>query len=80
MNAKRLLSGKTENGLEIYTIDDEYVTTIADGSSFIAPTRPGIYKALDGGVERDVCLFNLSSPKRNIGKKVHGTESEATEK
>jgi len=49
---KAVLSGRTENGLEIYTIDDEYVTTIADGSSFIAPTRPGIYKALDGGVEK----------------------------
>lgn len=49
---KAVLSGKTENGLEIYTIDDEYVTTIADGSSFIAPTRPGIYKALDGGIEK----------------------------
>lgn len=49
---KAVLSGRTENGLEIYTIDDEYVTTITDGSSFIAPTRPGIYKALDGGVEK----------------------------
>nr|WP_255550943.1 BatA and WFA domain-containing protein [Sporosarcina sp. E16_8] len=49
---KAVLSGGTENGLEIYTIDDEYVTTIADGSSFIAPTRPGIYKALDGGIEK----------------------------
>nr|WP_255550331.1 BatA and WFA domain-containing protein [Sporosarcina sp. E16_3] len=49
---KAILSGGTENGLEIYTIDDEYVTTIANGSSFIAPARPGIYKALDGGVEK----------------------------
>ncbi|MEK5071301.1 vWA domain-containing protein [Sporosarcina sp. FSL K6-1508] len=49
---KAVLSGATENGLEIYTLDDEYVTTIADGSSFIAPTRPGIYKALDGGIEK----------------------------
>ncbi|WP_421101314.1 vWA domain-containing protein [Sporosarcina psychrophila] len=49
---KAVLSGRTENGLEIYTIDDEYFTTITDGSSFIAPTRPGIYKALDGGVEK----------------------------
>lgn len=49
---KAVLSGGAENGLEIYTIDDEYVTTIADGSSFIAPTRPGIYKALDGGIEK----------------------------
>ncbi|WP_399628385.1 BatA and WFA domain-containing protein [Sporosarcina sp. SG10008] len=49
---KAVLSGRTENGLEIYTIDDEYVTTITDGSSFIAPTSPGIYKALDGGVEK----------------------------
>jgi len=49
---KAVLSGGTENGLEIYTLDDEYVTTIADGSSFIAPTRPGIYKALDGGIEK----------------------------
>jgi len=49
---KAVLSSRTENGLEIYTLDDEYVTTIADGSSFIAPTRPGIYKALDGGVEK----------------------------
>ena len=49
---KAVLSGGTENGLEIYTIDDEYITTIADGSSFIAPSRPGVYKALDGGIEK----------------------------
>lgn len=49
---KAVLSGGTENGLEIYTIDDEYVTTIADSSSFIAPTRPGIYKVLDGEMEK----------------------------
>lgn len=49
---KAVLSGGTKNGLEIYTLDDEYITTIADGSSFIAPTRPGIYKALDGGIEK----------------------------
>jgi hypothetical protein len=49
---KAVLSGGTENGLEIYTINDEYVTTIADGSSFIAPSRPGVYKALDGGIEK----------------------------
>ncbi len=49
---KAVLSGGTKNGLEIYTLDDEYITTIADGSSFIAPTRPGIYKALDRGIEK----------------------------
>ncbi|QNK87107.1 BatA domain-containing protein [Sporosarcina sp. resist] len=63
---KAVLSGRTENGLEIYTIDDEYVTTITDGSSFIAPTRPGIYKALDGGVEKMFAVLLEKSEKELV--------------
>jgi hypothetical protein len=63
---KAVLSGATENGLEIYTIDDEYVTTIVDGSSFIAPSRPGIYKALDGGIEKMFAVQLEQSEKKLV--------------
>lgn len=49
---KAVLSGGNANGLEVYTLKDEYVTTFVDGSSFIAPSQPGIYKARDGGTEK----------------------------
>lgn len=53
---KVVLSGGAENGMEVYTMDDEYVTTFVDGSSFMAPSHPGIYKARDGGAEK---LFSV---------------------
>ena len=30
----------TEKGMEVFTLNDEYVTTFADGSNFIAPCKP----------------------------------------
>ena len=49
---KAVISGE----IEVYTEADEYVTTIADGSSFIAPSLPGIYKAREGDAEK---LFSV---------------------
>ena len=49
---KAVLSAGTEEGMEVYTLEDEYVATFADGASFVAPTRPGIYKARDGDSEK----------------------------
>jgi hypothetical protein len=49
---KAVLSAGTADVMEVYTLNDEYVTTFADGSSFVAPPRPGVYKARDGGTEK----------------------------
>ncbi len=49
---KAVLSAGKADGLEVFTLKDDYVTTFADGSSFVAPTRPGIYKVRDGGAEK----------------------------
>ncbi|WP_203246070.1 vWA domain-containing protein [Sporosarcina beigongshangi] len=49
---KAVLSGGKAEGLEIYTPRDEYVTTFIDGSNFIAPAQPGIYKSRDGETEK----------------------------
>ena len=53
---KAVLSGGTENSMEIYSITDEYITTFADGSDFVAPPKPGIYKVLDGGTEKLIAV------------------------
>ncbi|KXH79831.1 BatA and WFA domain-containing protein [Sporosarcina sp. HYO08] len=45
-----LMSGLNE--LEVFTIQDEYIATYRDGSNFIAPSRPGIYKVADGKEEK----------------------------
>jgi hypothetical protein len=49
---KAVLSSGQSGKIEIFTIDDEYVTTITDSSSFIAPQSPGIYKARDDATEK----------------------------
>ncbi|MEZ7171243.1 BatA and WFA domain-containing protein [Sporosarcina sp. OR05] len=47
---KAIVTGGVES-LELFTLDDQYVTTFADGNSFVAPSKPGIYKLLDEGDE-----------------------------
>lgn len=49
---KAVLSAGKADGLEVFTLKDEYVTTFTDGSSFVAPARPGIYKVRDGSSEK----------------------------
>nr|WP_225941862.1 BatA and WFA domain-containing protein [Sporosarcina limicola] len=49
---KALLTGGTSDAVEVFTMEDEYVTTFAEGSGFIAPSRPGIYKLRDEGTEK----------------------------
>ncbi|WP_438316671.1 vWA domain-containing protein [Sporosarcina sp. FA9] len=38
--------------IELYTNEDEYVTTFTEGSSFRAPSIPGIYKLREGNNEK----------------------------
>ena len=52
---KAVLSGGTENGLEIYTIDDEYVTTIADGSEFHCASTSPQFQSAGRRNRKDVC-------------------------
>lgn len=40
----------------MFTLQDEYVTTFVDGSSFVAPPRPGIYKVRDGDSEKSFAV------------------------
>jgi len=49
---KALLTGSGAEGIEIFTIDDKYVATYSAGGSFVAPSKPGIYKLMDSGMER----------------------------
>lgn len=49
---KALLTGNGTDGIEIFTIGDEYVTTYPVGGNFVAPSKPGIYKLMDSGKER----------------------------
>lgn len=49
---KALLTGSGSEGIEVYTINDEYVATYPAGGNFVAPSKPGIYKLMDSGTER----------------------------
>ena len=49
---KAVLSSGPSGKMEVFTIDDEYITTITDTSNFIAPQPPGVYKARDEAVEK----------------------------
>lgn len=49
---KALLTGSGSEGIEIFTIDDKYVASYPAGGNFVSPSKPGIYKLLDGGTER----------------------------
>lgn len=40
------------DGLELFTLQDEYVTSVGEGSQFVAPSMPGLYRAMDGSQER----------------------------
>ena len=48
---KAILTSGGSEGLEVFTIDDQYITTYQEGGSFVAPAKPGIYKLLDNGKE-----------------------------
>ncbi|MFC5602906.1 vWA domain-containing protein [Sporosarcina koreensis] len=49
---KALLTGSGTDGIEVFTINDKYVATYPSGGNFVAPSKPGIYKLMDGGTER----------------------------
>ena len=49
---KAVLTSGGPDGIEIFTMDDSYVATYADGGSFVAPSKPGIYKMMDQGAEK----------------------------
>nr|WP_255723327.1 BatA and WFA domain-containing protein [Sporosarcina sp. ACRSL] len=49
---KALLTGSGPEGIEIFTVDDKYIASYEAGGNFVAPSKPGIYKLLDRGVEK----------------------------
>ncbi|MFS0574417.1 BatA and WFA domain-containing protein [Sporosarcina sp. 179-K 3D1 HS] len=51
---KAVLSGGDE--MELFTLQDEYITSVAEGAQFVAPSVPDLYKAIDGRSER---LFSV---------------------
>lgn len=81
---KAVLSSGQSGKIEIFTVDDEYVTSITDSSSFIAPQSPSIYKARDDANEK---LFAVqlepeeltleTGPSYRIGKAINGKGIEA---
>ena len=48
---KAILTSASSEGIEVFTIDDQYITTHPEGGSFVAPAKPGVYKLLDNGKE-----------------------------
>jgi hypothetical protein len=81
---KAVLSSGQSGKIEIFTVDDNYVTTITDSSSFIAPQSPGIYKARDDANEKlfavqlepEELTLETGSTYR-IGKAINGKGIEA---
>jgi hypothetical protein len=62
---RAVLSSGIEKYLELYTLTDEYVSTFVDGSDFIAPSKPGIYKVMDNGTEKWLAV-QLESAEKEI--------------
>ena len=80
---KAVLSSAQSGKIEVFTVDDEYVTTITDSSSFIAPQPPGVYKALDDANEKLFTVqlepeeLNLETGSSyRIGKAINGKGTE----
>ena len=81
---KAVLSSGQSGKIEVFTVDDEYVTTITDSSSFIAPQPPGVYKARDDANEKLFTVqlepeeLNLETGSSyRIGKAINGKGTEA---
>lgn len=53
---KAVIGSGAIDGIEVYTVGDEYVMSSEEPSSFVAPVGPGIYVALDGESEK---LFSV---------------------
>src|SRR5690606_4931647 len=49
---KAILTRGGSEGIEIFTIEDKYVASFPNGRSFVAPSKPGIYKMIDGETEK----------------------------
>lgn len=62
---KAVIGGGSMGNNEVYTIEDEYVMTYKEPSSFIAPLRPGIYTARDGESEK-VFSVQLESVEKEL--------------
>ncbi|MBO1913152.1 hypothetical protein J4G37_51140, partial [Microvirga sp. 3-52] len=83
-NERRAVLSSTQAGrIEVFTIEDEYVTTIADSSSFIAPQPPGVYKAREEAIEKLFTVqlepeeLNLETGSSyRIGKAINGKGTE----
>lgn len=83
---KAVLTSGGREGLEIFTLNDQYVATYSDGGSFVAPSKPGIYKLIDDGTEKylsvqlegnekrvaDGSSYKLGSVSTNDGKQEEG--------
>ncbi|MDN4608956.1 vWA domain-containing protein [Sporosarcina highlanderae] len=51
-NERKAVLTSGSEGIEIFTTEDKYVASYPDGGSFVAPSKPGIYKMIDGGTEK----------------------------
>lgn len=60
---KALVTSGGSKEIEVFTIDDQYISTHMDGGSFVAPAKPGIYKLLDNGKEKMLTVQLESSEK-----------------
>jgi hypothetical protein len=66
---KALLTGTGSEEVEIFTNDDQYVTSFPSGGNFVAPSKPGIYKLMDNGTEKYLSV-QLESEEKSVA---HGS-------
>ncbi|WP_017381284.1 vWA domain-containing protein [Paenisporosarcina sp. TG-14] len=51
-----LVSDETKGEWEVFSVSGEYITTIQNGSQFVAPSRPGLYDIKSGQIEKQFAV------------------------
>lgn len=51
-----LVSDETKGEWEVFSVSGEYITTIQNGSQFVAPSRPGLYVLKSGQIEKQFAV------------------------
>ncbi|MBB4824097.1 hypothetical protein HNO89_001317 [Sporosarcina luteola] len=79
---KAVLSHTDTKGIEVFNLRDEYETSFASGTEFVAPNQPGIYKLVDNKRESLIAVQLEQEEKTlNHGPSYKiGMESEENEK
>ncbi|QTD42475.1 BatA and WFA domain-containing protein [Sporosarcina sp. Te-1] len=79
---KAVLSHVDTKGIEVFNLHDEYKTSFANGTEFVAPEQPGIYKLMDNKRETLIAVqLEQEEKKLSYGTPYQiGMESKENEK